>query len=280
MGTVHIKDRAELQRKIDRIKKDGISSLHVISDFDKTLTTAFVDGEKVQSTYALIRNGKYLSPEYVQRSHALFDKYHPYEAADDLMEEERNAMMVRWWKEHYQMMVDCGLSQAVIKDIIRSGKLRLRAGASALFHSLADKNIPLLIFSAGQGDIITEFLKQNGYDTPNVHVISNFFTFSADGLADGYKEPFIHTFNKNEVVVRETPYYQQVKDRRHVILLGDSLGDLGMSEGLEHDVIIKIGFLNENKEKFLKKYLNMFDVVITDDSGMEYVDDILTQVLR
>ena len=38
---VIITNKQELDKKINAIKKDGKKSLHVISDFDRTLTHAF-----------------------------------------------------------------------------------------------------------------------------------------------------------------------------------------------------------------------------------------------
>ena len=53
-----------------------------------------------------------------------------------------------------------------------------------------------------------------------------------------------------------------------------------MLEGWEHDTIIKIGFLNENKEQFRQKYQEEFDVVITDDGGMDWANEMLKQILK
>lgn len=79
--------------------------------------------------------------------------------------------------------------------------------------------------------------------------------------------------------VRKTPYYTEIAQRKNVLLLGDSLGNLGMSEGMEHENIIRIGFLNENKDELLEKYLREFEVVITDDGGMEYVNEMVKEII-
>ena len=56
------------------------------------------------------------------------------------------------------------------------------------------------------------------------------------------------------------------RQRSHLLLIGDSLGDLSMGEGLEVDDInmIKIGFLNDREERS-KQYLDGFDIVILGD---------------
>ncbi|MDO8656012.1 MAG: hypothetical protein Q7K45_02130, partial [Nanoarchaeota archaeon] len=99
---IYIKNTAELHQKILSFQKAGTASFHVVSDFDRTLTTAFIDSKKFQSSYALIRDGKYLTPDYPARAHALFDKYHPYEIDETLSIEEKNKQMNLWWSEHFE----------------------------------------------------------------------------------------------------------------------------------------------------------------------------------
>jgi 5'-nucleotidase len=53
-----------------------------------------------------------------------------------------------------------------------------------------------------------------------------------------------------------------------------------MSEGLEHENIIKIGFLNENIKESLSEYKKNFDVIILDDGPMDFVNDLLKNILE
>jgi hypothetical protein len=50
--------------------------MHVVSDFDRTLTKVFVNGKKIPSLISVIRDGNYLSSDYAEKAHALFNKYH------------------------------------------------------------------------------------------------------------------------------------------------------------------------------------------------------------
>ena len=65
----------------------------------------------------------------------------------------------------------------------------------------------------------------------------------------------------------------------NVILIGDNLGDLGMSAGIDHDCIITIGFLNDNVDALMDDFEDNFDVVILDDGPMDDILDILHQIL-
>jgi 5'-nucleotidase len=112
-----------------------------------------------------------------------------------------------------------------------------------------------------------------------VHIISNYFQFDQSGNVTGIQKPFIHVHNKKEYAIQNTPYYKEIQHKKNVILLGDSLGDLGMTEGIEHATILKIGFLNHSKETTLQQYLANFDIVITDDGNFEYINTLLQKII-
>lgn len=63
----------------------------------------------------------------------------------------------------------------------------------------------------------------------------------------GFQGELIHTFNKNESGIHRSDYFERLRGRSNVILLGDSLGDLRMADGAASNanVVLKIGFLND-----------------------------------
>ena len=66
-----------------------------------------------------------------------------------------------------------------------------------------------------------------------------------DNIA-GFENDMIHMFNKNESCIHSSPYFDELRGRRNVLLMGDSLGDIKMTQGLpEPNTILKIGFLND-----------------------------------
>jgi 5'-nucleotidase len=90
---------------------------------------------------------------------------------------------------------------------------------------LHKNNIPLVILSAsglGYESIYYTFEKIHKL-TNNIDIISNAFIRDEDGKAIAVREPIIHSFNKDETVVKNLPIYNEIKDRKNVLLLGDGI---------------------------------------------------------
>lgn len=68
--------------------------------------------------------------------------------------------------------------------------------------------------------------------------------YDCDGVIQGFQSATIHLLNKNELALEGTEYHELIENRDNVILMGDSLGDSGMADGVRHaNAILKIGFL-------------------------------------
>lgn len=66
------------------------------------------------------------------------------------------------------------------------------------------------------------------------------------GFLQGFKGQLIHTYNKNSSVCKDSSYFQQLQGKTNVVLLGDTMGDLTMADGVPGvENILKIGFLND-----------------------------------
>lgn len=255
----------------NKVVGDGLDKVHVIADFDRTLTKCFVNSEKASSIIAYLRNGNYLTKDYASKAHALFDQYHPIEINPNIPLDEKKKKMEEWWSKHFDLLIESGLNKETIvqavTDMINEKALVLREGVEEFLEFLNEQGIPLVIMSSGPGDMIIEFLKQKNLFYGNIHVIANLLEFNEEGTAMGIKE-IIHVFNKAEVEVK----IPEVQERKNVLLLGDSIGDLGMIEGFEYESLLSVGFLNENVDENLEVYQDMFDVVLLGDPDFSFVN--------
>ncbi len=280
MKNVIIPDKKLLEKKEEIFKLQGKEKIHVISDFDRTLTKSFVNQEKVSSAISVIRKQGYLGDDYSKKAYELFDKYHPIEISCQISLKKKKGKMSEWWQKHYELLKQVGMNKEILNKVINSHNLQFREGCSEFFNLLYKNNIPLIILSAsGIGNCIKEFFNKKQEFYENIHIISNFIKFDEKGKMTGVKGKIIHPFNKNESSLEDLPIYPSLIKRKNVILIGDSLGDLGMIEGFDYNEIIKIGFLNYEKEN-LEKYKENFDIVILNDSDMGFVNDLLKKIIN
>lgn len=266
----------QVQETIHAIRAAGVQRFHVLADFDRTLTRAYIDGVKAPpSVLAQVREGKYLTPDYAPQAHALFDKYAPLEKDQNLSFEERKAKMHEWWTAHFKLLVRSGFDKATIAQIVATRTIRFREGMEEFMQFLHQHHIPLVIMSAGPGDMITEHLRVENFLTDNVHVVANLYDWDDHGKAIKIREPIIHSLNKSDIALRTFPVFKEIEQRKTVLLLGDSIGDAAMIHGFEYDNLIKVAFLNQDTEKETATFAENFDVVLPGDPSMQAVNEML-----
>lgn len=262
----------------EKVKKQfilgGFDNLHIISDFDRTLTHAFIEGgEQVPSLISVLRDEDYLVEGYSDKAKALFKHYHAIEINNSIPLPQRKKAMEKWWTKHSELLIKSGLNKRDLEYVAKSKKIKFREKTLETIVLLSQQNVPFVVLSAsGLGDesIIKTLIHHNLYMS-NVSVISNKYIWDELGNAIDYVRPHIHTFNKNETSVKDSHIYSRIKNRKNVILLGDSLGDIGMVDGFDYDNLLKIGFLNSDVDKNLEEYKKNFDIVITNDSSMKFI---------
>ena len=279
----------------------GPTALQVISDFDHTLSS-FTS----LSSHGTLEHSSELPVDYMPKVQALFDHYYPIEMDHSISRQQKEAAMVEWWEAAHALLLEYRFNRsfitAAVQQAITQNKLTYRPGASATIHYCHRHAIPLLVFSAGLGDTISEFMRQSGTKLSNVDVVSNFMRFDeSTGTLVAFEADLIHSLNKNyshvlrqradrrsgtgggsgsgsEEVVDEL----HAPQRRNVILLGDSVGDVQMSVGLEDvNVILRVGWLNgvwPVEEEKRVKYEAVYDVLIGNNGGMEFVLELLESI--
>lgn len=278
MSEVIIVNQKKFDKKAKKISRGGKDSIHVLSDFDRTLTKCFVGDKKSSTSWAQFRNLNLLGKEYIEQAHKMFDFYRPFETSKNLGLNKKAEKMKEWWKRHLDLLVQTGLTKKEIGVVVKKGGIEMREGADYFFEILEKNKIPLVIISSGLGDIIEGVLEENKLNKQNVHVLSNFFEFSGD-KATGFKNKIIHSINKTESELKSLPIFAELKKRKNIILIGDSIDDLQMVKFPFRNVL-KIGFLNENVDENLETFKENFDVILLGDQDMKWVNNFLEEILR
>eukprot|EP00128_Syssomonas_multiformis_P011680 Colp12_sorted_trinity150504_noHs@3692 len=279
VSEVFIADPEGLEKKKQAIKEGGHSQLQVISDFDMTLTKFMVNGKRGLSSHGIVEHSRLLSEEYHNTVKELFEKYYPLEVSTEIDYKQKYKYMEEWWDLAHQALIKARINKKMIPKMVEGGNVDFRTGVRELFNTLATHDVPLLVFSAGLGDILEQVLVHRvGPLTPNMHVVSNYMTYDDEGYCVGFKTRNIHVFNKNETSLHGTKFADDVKSRHNVILLGDGEGDVHMADGVQVSNIIKIGFLNDRVSERLDAYMQTFDIVVTHDGDMKVVNDLLAEI--
>lgn len=279
MSEIIISNPKSFEKKKNAIISKGANELHILSDFDRTITYAFIDGEKVSTSFASIRDNNYLGEEYINKAKEYFEKFHPIEVSEDFSFEEKDKVLDDWWKKHFEILIEYGITKRIFLEIVEKGRVILRKGVKKFFEFCKDKNIPIVIISSGLGDFIPEMLMKEGILFENVYVYSNMFKFDSQGNAVGMGKEIIHTINKRIKNIEEIGFYLEIKDRKNLILLGDDLTDLKMSEGFVYDNLIKIGFLNAGVDTDLDLYKENFDFIVLNDGEFDSINELVEGVV-
>ncbi|KAL4575324.1 hypothetical protein LXL04_022166 [Taraxacum kok-saghyz] len=287
---VVINDPKLLNQKKTAIRLAGPSKFQVIADFDNTLTKYWVDGCKGNSSHALLQQE---NPEYNAKRDELFNYYHPIEFDPEIPIDEKTKLMEEWWGKTHGLLIEGGLTYDAIRNSVAGALIAFREGVVEFFEFLEERDVPVLIFSAGLADIIEEVLRQKLHRTfKNVKIVSNRMKFDQDGNLISFTGKLIHSLNKNEHALDMAASLHDhlgeengcmidsdsVKKRTNVLLLGDHMGDLRMSDGLNYETRISVGFLNHNVENSLDNYRKGYDIVYLDDAPMSGVVKLVSEL--
>ena len=236
-----------------------LTNIYIVTDFDGTLTINTSD-----SSWASIFKNPNVSKEFVQECIKIFNKYHPLEIDESIPFEQKLDIMNEWYKVNIETLINFSIDEKTINYSANNEKIMcFREGAKHFLELLNKHGIPVIIISAGVGNIIEQFLIKNNCNFPNIFICSNFLEY-LDGKIIGIKDGnLIHSLNKNEVSLPKD-IKDKIKDRIP-ILLGDNIMDINMVS--EDKRVVKIGFLDEKVEERLEIFKNNFDLVCTNNTS-------------
>ncbi|XP_071447519.1 7-methylguanosine phosphate-specific 5'-nucleotidase [Hetaerina americana] len=279
---VRMKNSEKVKSIINKLIVGGKDMLQVISDFDYTLTKQHENGKRCLSSFGIFEVSEHLPAHYREKSLVLFDKYHPIEVCHKMTVEEKVPHMIQWYKEAETLLTGCYLTPQDIINAVQETHTAMRDGTDDMMNTLEKAGIPVLVLSAGIGDVVQAVLKKHAILHPNVSIVSNFLMFSqvdTNIVLDGFQGEFIHVFNKHAAGSGPN---KSGHSRSHVILLGDNVGDAGMAEVVQPTplAVLKIGFLYEKSEERLPSFLEHFDIVLIDDQTMCFMNKLLQLIIE
>lgn len=227
---VHVGNVAAFEAKIQALLNGGRKSVHLISDFDMTLTKYWLNGKRSVSSHGILERYSRLDSGFKDKVAALYTHYYPLEVSHSLEMSQKVKFMEEWWSKAHELIIQQGLSKKDISLMVQETTVEFRPGLNALIDLISKENIPLLIFSAGIGDIILEILTQAKLFNPgHMHIVSNRLGWNSEGICDHFEGQLIHVFNKNESSVTDPTYKDLLLHRQNVVRV--SLSAICISKG-------------------------------------------------
>jgi 5'-nucleotidase len=277
---MRVKDKPRVEGLLKSLIDGGVDKLQLVVDFDHTLTrTKNEKGQTLDCSWGVLENSPLLSEDYTKECGAIKAHYLPIEHDPHMSIEEKIPHMVEWYTKANLALQRSGVHKSDFSNMVKASNVDFREGSNQMLSYLLDAGIPVLVLSAGVGDLIVEILKAKGAHHSNLKVVSNFLAYDNDGNVTGLDGEMIHVYNKNENAIHDSDYFKVLQSRHNVILLGDSLGDLHMADGIENpEAVLKIGFLNANIEERLDNYMNLYDIVLMDDQTMNLPFQIIKKI--
>ena len=295
-SSIKIQDTSRVENLLSTIISGGNKNLQVVIDFDYTMTRVHKNGQRLDCSWGVMENSNLLPESYTKQTNDLRAKYLPIEQDASMTAAEKTPFMVEWYTKANLLLSECGtVKRHMFQDMIGASNVELREGTEKMMNHLLKNNVPVLVLSAGLGDLVEEILRYYKVYHSNVKVVSNFLDYDEEGNIVGLAGDVIHVFNKNEKSlkpvertnsehVENVDLINQIHQRGNVLLMGDSLGDPCMADGIENpSAVLKIGFLNHNIETDqeiirLSKYMDAYDVVLVDDQTTDVFNLILDAI--
>jgi HAD superfamily phosphoserine phosphatase-like hydrolase len=258
-------DRSGLDAKIADFGRVGANGIHVIFDFDRTLTVKKLGSDDEVTTWHIL--GEHLPPEGRLEYKSLFQKYRGIELSGELTTQTA----IDWWSASFKLYVKYNINLTDVEDDFLN-KASIRPGVAELFKFCAEHGIPTVILSAGIRDVIEIWSRK--YKIEPSLIISTALTLDATGKITGWeKDTLVHVLNKSEATHAELVGIRS--ERPKTFLVGDSLEDAAMASG-DRDVI-RVRILDPRgdeviSEQEIQKTLKKFDALIQSGSSHPFLE--------
>lgn len=253
------------KEKLERFKKS--KDFFAIIDFDRTLTTGASD-----ASMGIIP--QFLGGEYLEERTKIYEYYRPLELDYTISPEDKRKIMKEWATSSFKLLSKYLTSEEIIENSLKDANMYLRTGAKEFLQDMYEKNIPVVVMSAGVGNLIKRFLEKQKVLYDNIILISNFFEFKEDKAYIDV-ENIISTSNKDYSRIPKE-IRDELDKKENILLCGDIIEDIRMIGDNKKDKTLTIGFLDDNINNNLKIYNEKFDIVLADEESFNTVRKLLS----
>ncbi len=198
--------------------------------------------------------------------------------------EKKQAAVLPWWQDLHETILAQRVSQQKLRDAVASSNLYFRHGFSDFLKTIQQNDINLHISSAGVMGIISQSIDmvmqatcppemQDNKGSKNIIYCGTKEEYDQDGVLIRFKQPVITALNKSAIITHEK--LPHVARGSNAIILGDLMPDLYMTENLQLNTVLTIGYYHESSGVSLETFLEGYDVVITGDGNLTWVTNLI-----
>ena len=253
---IYLNNETKLKELKNKMNKDNIC---VFIDFDKTITS---NGSR--DSWDAIANRKVMGEGLANALDVYYQKYGPIELDYTMTVEEKEKYIIEWYEKCMDLYYIHHLTKEKLKESVDYAGLEMREGVKDFLFKLYKNTVPVIILSAGIGNVIEQFLKEENSYYNNITIISNFIKFDENGNMIKFSADMIHTLNKNIDKLGDLKVKERIKTKEYRIVIGDLVDDITMMGEYPESKSLKIGFLNKNITENLEVYKKNFDIVLTE----------------
>ncbi len=259
------------EEKVNKLKeKMDKNNICIFLDYDKTITSS-----ESEDSWATTANRKVMGQEISNDLDKLYEKYGPIEFDYSMDITEREKYIIEWYDKCMELYYTYHLTEQKLKESIDNSNLILRDGVKEFLFKLYKNDIPVIILSAGIGNVIEQSLKKEKCYYNNIHMISNFIKFDDNGNMIKFCDNMIHSLNKNIDKLGNLQLKEKIEAKEYRIVIGDLVEDIYMMGKYPEDKSLKIGFLNKNITENLEVYNKNFDIVLTKENNFYDIEKFL-----
>ena len=217
------------------LEEADATDLHVIFDFDRTLTCA----DSSQCHDGLLR----------VKDDALAAALAPYWRFSDEGGPPpiRGRPMRAWWDDVHGLLATHRVSEGALAEAEAARPAAFRPGAVEALRELERLRVPTLVVSAGLEHVIRSALEGAGFSATNAleddladaesptsfRILANRLEYDAARIVVGaFPDEPVHSGNKKDAYARLAPYFAASGDAatRRVLVVGDSVGDASVGD--------------------------------------------------
>ncbi len=253
----------------DKIKKQiDYNNLFVAFDYDRTITS-----HDSVTSWEILEESQKLDKNYIIDSKKLYDYYRKIEIDSSIDTIEKERLMDQWMNEQISLLMKYGVNEQNFNELLNlTNKMKFRNGLEDFFKQMNLLGIPVIVISAGLGNVVIKSLKENNCLLDNVTVISNILSFNNNLIEiNGFK---INSINKSRVFI-PNGFSKQIENKSSLILFGDQISDLLIMQNFNVPNKISVGFLSSDTKNSLEEYRRHFDIVATENEDYNELRKIL-----